>query len=245
MENQGWISLHRKIQDNFLYFSEPFTKAQAWIDLILNANHVDGKFIVRGVVIEIKRGELGWSELTMASRWQWSRNKVRGFLKLLENEQQIEQLKVSRITSITKILNYENYQKGTTEGTTKGQQKDNRRYTNNNDNNDNNDNNILLVFSFWNEQKIITHKKLTDKIKAKIKAKLSDYSLEDIKQSIVNYKKILEGKEYFWSYKWTLEDFLQRGLEKFMSWEVCSQNYLTEKSKKPGVAFESYDSSLI
>jgi|TARA_Y100000034_G_C6884891_1_gene406119 hypothetical protein len=88
-KNQGWVRLHRKIEDNFLYFLEPFTKAQAWIDLFLNANHKDGYIQIRGNVIPIKRGQIGWSELTMVKRWTWSKNKVRRFLKLLETEQQI------------------------------------------------------------------------------------------------------------------------------------------------------------
>lgn len=111
---KGWISLHRQIESNPLWLLEPFSKAQAWIDLILNANHKDGHFFVRGVKIEIKRGQIGWSEVTMANRWKWSRNKVRRFLKYLEREQQVEQQKVDKITSITTIKNYSKYQNDTT-----------------------------------------------------------------------------------------------------------------------------------
>ena len=39
--NQGWIKLHRTLQDNKLWYSEPLTKGQAWVDLILLANHKD------------------------------------------------------------------------------------------------------------------------------------------------------------------------------------------------------------
>jgi hypothetical protein len=136
--SKGWVSIHRSICDNFLWFEEPFTKAQAWIDLILNANHKENTMLIRGNVIKLKRGQIGWSELTMASRWRWSRNKVRHFLKLLEIEHQIGQQKVYKITTIIDIINYDRYQNGTTDDTTEGQQKDNRRYTNNNDNNENN-----------------------------------------------------------------------------------------------------------
>lgn len=130
----GWISLHRKIQDNPLWVSEPFTKGQAWVDLILIANHTDGFFFVRGVKIDIKRGQTGCSEITLSKRWRWSRNKVRRFLLWLENERQIKQQTLYKITSIITILNYGKYQ----DDTSKRQQKDNRRYTNNNENNENN-----------------------------------------------------------------------------------------------------------
>jgi hypothetical protein len=137
-KNRGWVRLHRKIEDNRLWLSEPFTRAQAWIDLFLNANHTDGWFMIRGNKVEVKRGQIGWSEVTMSKRWQWSRNKVRGFLKLLENEQQIEQQKLYKLTTIITINNYENLQTDTTEG----QQKDNRLNTNKNVKNDKNVNNI-------------------------------------------------------------------------------------------------------
>lgn len=107
--NNGYVLLHRKICNNELWLSEKFTKAQAWIDLFLNANHADGSFWVRGIEVKIQRGQLGWSELNMAQRWGWSKNKVRRFLKLLETKQQITQQK-SQITTVITILNYDEYQ---------------------------------------------------------------------------------------------------------------------------------------
>jgi len=86
------------------------------------------------------------------------------------------------------------------------------------------------IFNFWNKQKIVEHKKLTDKMKTKINSALKEYSLEDIKKSISNYSTVLSNKKYFWSYKWTLEDFLVRGLTKFL--DVPLKNYETEESKK-------------
>ena len=87
----GFIILQRKITENWLWLSEPFSKAQAWVDLLLLANHSNGSFFIRGVKVEIKRGEVGKSEESLSQRWKWSRGKVRAFLKLLETEQQIKQ----------------------------------------------------------------------------------------------------------------------------------------------------------
>ena len=126
-----WIKLHRSLNDNPLWLLEPFTKAQAWVDMCLNANWKDGVFSVRGNIVQVKRGQIGWSELTMMKRWQWSRNKVRHFLSYLERNGNIVQQK-THITSIVTICNYDAYQsqgttestaEGTTEGTTEGQQK--------------------------------------------------------------------------------------------------------------------------
>lgn len=121
-QNKGWVRLYRNIEDWPLYFSEPFTKTQAWIDLFLMANHQPGRVYIRGVEIKLKRGQIAWSEVTMAARWRWGRNKVRNFLKWLKTEQQIEQQKSQYLTSIITILNYENFQNDTADDTAEGQQ---------------------------------------------------------------------------------------------------------------------------
>lgn len=132
-----WIKLHRSLNDNPLWLLEPFTKAQAWVDLCLNANWKKGSFSVRGNIVDIERGQLGWSELTMAGRWKWSREKVRRYLSYLEKSGNIRQQK-THITSIVTICNYETYQGDdttdkttdkTTDETTEKQQKNNRRDT--------------------------------------------------------------------------------------------------------------------
>jgi hypothetical protein len=147
--NTGWVRIWRKIEENPLWLSDVFSRGQAWIDLIVFANHKDNFFYIRNNKIEIERGQIGWSEVRMSKRWKWSRNKVRNFLKMLQKEQQIEITK-SSITTIITILNYEKFQsEKTADDTAEGQQtiqqtiqqKDSRLNTNNNDNNGNNDKN--------------------------------------------------------------------------------------------------------
>ena len=106
---EGGIKIDRKIMDNPLYLSEPFTRMQAWIDLLLLANHKEGFFYVRGNKVVVGRGQVGTSSRTLASRWQWSRGKVERFLKDLENDNQIEPQKNNVITLIS-ICNYDDYQ---------------------------------------------------------------------------------------------------------------------------------------
>ena len=119
---EGWIKLYRKISDNPIWLSEPFTRAQAWIDLILLATHKNSFIRVRGIKIDLNRSQIRWSTENLAARWQWSRGKVLRFLNELETVQQIVQQKNNIITVIT-ILNWEKYQAdGTTDGTTDGQQ---------------------------------------------------------------------------------------------------------------------------
>lgn len=116
----GWIKLHRKLVDNPLWHSEPFTRGQAWVDMILLASHKETYFYVRGIKINLKRGQLAWSEVKLSERWGWSRNKLRKFLNDMENEQQIKQQK-SNVIQIITVVNYRQYQqKGTTNDTTNG-----------------------------------------------------------------------------------------------------------------------------
>ncbi len=129
---EGWVKLHRQIAENKLWLAEPFTKAQAWIDLILLANHKDGQILSRGIWVEVKRGQVGWSEVKLAERWKWSRGKLRRFLGELKTVQQIEQQN-GNVTSLITITNYEQYQSTEQQnGHQTVQQTDSKRYTNKN-----------------------------------------------------------------------------------------------------------------
>jgi len=144
----GWISIHRKIMDCWIWNDEPFSKGQAWVDLLLLANHQDKKISFDGGLVTVKAGQRLTSIKQLSERWRWSRHKVSDFLNLLEKDEMIEQKRDNKKTLIT-IVNYEVYQgENVCEGhqkdikrTSKGHQKD----TNNNENN-NNKKNILLSF---------------------------------------------------------------------------------------------------
>ncbi len=107
--NLGWVKLHRKLSDNKLWTSEPFTRGQAWVDMLILANHKEDFFYVRGNRVTVQRGQLGWSQLGLSKRWSWSRGKIKRFLNELETDQQIVQQN-NFISSLITIVNYEQYQ---------------------------------------------------------------------------------------------------------------------------------------
>lgn len=66
------------------------------------------------------------------------------------------------------------------------------------------------IFDFWNECNIIKHRDMTDNIKKAITKALKTYTREDICKYIKRYAIVLEDDKYFFNYKWTLIDFLNR-----------------------------------
>lgn len=118
MAKVGWIKIHRKIQECWIWQEKPFDKGRAWIDLILLAMHSDKKMMIDNEIVVIERGSFMTSVLKLSERWGWSRNKVMRFLDVLEIEQMLNTKRTPKGTLVT-IVKYEDYQVGdTTDDTT-------------------------------------------------------------------------------------------------------------------------------
>lgn len=109
-KEKGFIKLNRKVTENSIWFAEPFDKAHAWIDLLLNCEHTDGQFCSKRGIIRYKRGECTCSLSELAKRWMWSRGKVRAFMLYLEENKMIKRRLEKYTYSIIKVLNYDKYQ---------------------------------------------------------------------------------------------------------------------------------------
>ena len=95
--------------DDKKYFSEPFNRVAAWVDLLLMASVKDNVIYIRGVEVEVKRGQVAISEVELAKRWKIGRKLVRRYLSEFEMAQQIAQQK-NRRTHLISITNYEKFQ---------------------------------------------------------------------------------------------------------------------------------------
>lgn len=152
-EKLGWISLHRSIQNHWLFQEDrKFSKFEAWIDLILIANHKDGKVMHDGQLINVKRGQKLTSLRKLGNQWSWSITKVDKFLNILHEDGMIVLKKDTKKTLVT-IVNYDVYQnidlekrqRSNIEKNQKENKKEsekNQKETNNNVNNANNVNNV-------------------------------------------------------------------------------------------------------
>ena len=118
MIDSGWIKLYRQLTENEIWKIKPFSKGQAWIDLLVLTNHAPDVITAKnGQIIPLKRGECGWSEVALSKRWGWSRGKVFRFFKYLDGMKMVQQ-KIVANHSVLVICNYESFQGDTTNSTT-------------------------------------------------------------------------------------------------------------------------------
>ena len=107
--DKGFIKLYRDICDHWVWSDKPFSRGQAWIDLIMMVNYEDktGEFDKRPIRIE--RGQIMTSLQKLSNRWGWSRAKCKRFLDDLETEHMLIKKRNKRGTLIT-LVNYGIYQ---------------------------------------------------------------------------------------------------------------------------------------
>jgi hypothetical protein len=107
--DSGWIKIHRKIKDHWVFQNAEYFKA--WIIMILEANHKNQKIIIQKELIECKRGQSINSIKTWTKLFgkKWSDQKVKTFFNLLRKDHMISQEGLKYSTRIT-ILKYNSYQ---------------------------------------------------------------------------------------------------------------------------------------
>ena len=107
----GWIKIQRSLTEDELYFSEKFSKIQAWIDILLLAEYRPREIYVRSVPLKLEKGQAAVSIRDLAQRWKWGVNRVQAFLKELVEFGKIDTHKRPLISVIT-VLGYETYEVG-------------------------------------------------------------------------------------------------------------------------------------
>ena len=135
--SRGWISLHRKILDNpILSRGRTYSRFEAFIYMLLKANHKENKCVIGNQLIQVKTGSFITSQKKLMQEFNWGSTKLRAFIKLLENDKMIK-IKSSTYATMITIINYSSYQNMQTENKlqTKNNQTDTKLQskTNNND----------------------------------------------------------------------------------------------------------------
>jgi hypothetical protein len=140
---KGYIKLWRKFRDNPLWKEKrTFSRAEAFLDLLLSANGTDKTIIFDGKPLLIKRGQLVTSQRELAARWGWAKTKTRDFIFYLQNSDHAIKVNSDRKKTLITIMNYPIYNplkkpekttKTHEEKTTQRPLKDHRQATTNKD----------------------------------------------------------------------------------------------------------------
>lgn len=162
--NDGWIKLHRRIKNHWIFKNPEYLKA--WITIILECNHKDNKTLIKGELLDCKRGQSLNSLKTWASLFGtrgWSMQVTRSYFALLRKDGMINTEGLKYTTRLT-ILNYDSYQYEQQAGNklvTSCQQADNNKQEALKNEKKEKNNKILFgEFVFLTKEE---HKKLVDK----------------------------------------------------------------------------------
>ncbi len=89
------------ILNHWIWQDKPFAKGQAYMDLLLLSANSQSHTIFRNSIHKVESGQIVTSENELCKRWEWSRTKLRSFLKLLEEASMIELTRDKSKTLIT------------------------------------------------------------------------------------------------------------------------------------------------
>lgn len=104
---KGWICLHRCITKHWIW--QDANRLKWWVDLLFKANIDNKKVIINSSIHKCKRGEIITSISNLAKEWCVSRDVVRHFLNILEDDKMIKRKSTRSLTHII-ICNYESFQ---------------------------------------------------------------------------------------------------------------------------------------
>lgn len=99
------------------------------------------------------------------------------------------------------------------------------------------------IFNFWNEKNIIKHRNLTKEIEKALEKALKNLNKDIIIECIDRYSKVLSDNLFYFDYKWSLTDFLNRknGISSFTDEGSMWVSYITSKNKNNQITNENVD----
>jgi len=90
---------------------------------------------------------------------------------------------------------------------------------------------IYTLFNYWNEKEIIKHRKMNQAMQSHINARLEEYSIDELKKAIDNYSTILQSDNYYWTHKWSLQDFMKpNNVARFVDESEPLSNFKSNKT---------------
>lgn len=230
---EGWLKLHRKIQDHWLYEkNRPKTKYEAWLHILMNVNYKSGKSMIRGVIYDCNPGQCLFSLETWAKHFNWSVQQVRTFIAQLKKDEMITTEGMQYTTKLT-VCNWVSYQGDSTDEQhteqhadnkplTDGQQTDNKPLTTIEESKEGKEGKegkediyaqFIQIFNDFSGKKI---RVFDEKAKKQFRARIKEgFTVDDFKTAIKNCKQDpfhIENKQYLTPEFITRADKLQKYL---------------------------------
>lgn len=115
-KKKGWVPIYRDIRNHWIWNCERYSKAQAWIDLLLAASHSNHEFYFNGAIKREKPGQFWTSIRQLALRWQWSKGTVTKFLDLLVSDGMIQYDSRTHFGTLVTIVKWEDFNFDQSEG---------------------------------------------------------------------------------------------------------------------------------
>ncbi len=222
--NQGYIALHRRILDNpILTKSRTYSRFEAFIYMLLRANHKENKVVIGNQLVKVKRGSFITSQKKLQIVFNWGSSKLKAFLLLLENDKMID-IKTNNLATMITIIKYDTYQdyqkssrkQSESKQKTTGKQSE----TNNNDiimnNNENKEQSFIDLVKKISKEK---HKDIPDDI-------IDDFCQYWTEKNIAGKKMKYEMQQTF-----SIERRLNKWLKNQKDWNV--------NTKKPAVNYKT------
>ncbi len=185
MLTQGWIKLHRKLMDHWIWKNEKYFKA--WVYMIFRANFDINKILIGSTVHDVEPGSFITSRYNFAVDTGLTEREVRTFWGLLEKDEMILKKSTSKMTKIT-VLNYASYQ---VERPTNDQPTTNQRPTN--DQPTTIEKNVKNVKNEKEVYRKFAHLSISEKDFNKLSEVYEKSTIDNILDQIENYK---QNKKY-------------------------------------------------
>lgn len=223
---KGFVMLHRKLLINPIFENEKLLKVFIWC--LLKASHKEHDQLVGLQNVKLKKGQFIYGRNKASEELKIKPSTLNDYMQALKTREIIG-IKPNNKYSVVTIVNWELYQSENTKTNNKPTTKQQQTDTNNNGNNDI----YNTIFSFWNDQKIIHHRKLTNEIKQAITKAIKSSTEEELILAIKRYSEMYHSDYEFCNYKWTLKDFLtrQKGYKDFLDEGSKWCNYITWKAQ--------------
>jgi len=107
MERNGWIRLHRGIENHWIWETPKYFAR--WVDMLFLASWDTKTVLFNNRAVTVARGQFVTSSRMLQGRWKTNAKTVRVFLDTLEQDGMIRTA-TSKYMTIVSICNYDKYQ---------------------------------------------------------------------------------------------------------------------------------------